>query len=73
MAITALEVDSEYYAKPWEFQEKQLACCPTADVIRRQGITFSDFVCIASINGLFATGTHGNGTGAIGWTKAFFQ
>uniref|UniRef100_A0A914XMC2 glutathione gamma-glutamylcysteinyltransferase n=1 Tax=Plectus sambesii TaxID=2011161 RepID=A0A914XMC2_9BILA len=65
MAITTLEVDTEYYGKPWEFQEKQLACCPTADVIRRQGITFSDFVCLASINGLFALGTHGNSTDGL--------
>ncbi len=66
MALTTLNVDNEYYAKPWEFKEEQLACCPDLSVIKRRGITFAQLTCLASIHGLdVIRATHANNSGTM--------
>ncbi|KAJ3370843.1 hypothetical protein GGF31_003871 [Allomyces arbusculus] len=54
MVLNALEVDPK---KRWKggwrwYSDEMLECCAPLDVIRKKGITFKEFACIAKCNGL---------------------
>lgn len=54
--LNALEIDP---GRPWKgvwrwFDESQLDCCRPLEVVRQQGVTLSEFGCLARCNGLRA-------------------
>lgn len=53
MVLNALDIDPQRVWKgPWRwFSETLLDCCTPLDLVKREGITFSDFVCLATCHG----------------------
>lgn len=54
MVLNSLEVDPKRVWKgPWRwYHEEMLDCCSSLDNIRSEGITFDQFSCLATCNGL---------------------
>ncbi|OWF43910.1 glutathione gamma-glutamylcysteinyltransferase 2-like [Mizuhopecten yessoensis] len=54
MILNALEVDpGKVWKGPWRwYHEDMLECCVSLDVMKENGITFDQFVCLAACNSL---------------------
>jgi len=53
MALNALRIDpGRHWKGPWRwFHEEMLDCCVPAEVVKSNGITLDEFVCLAACNG----------------------
>lgn len=54
MVLNALEIDpGRVWKGPWKwYHEDMLDCCIPTELVRKQGITFDEFVCLANCNSL---------------------
>ncbi|XP_025099563.1 glutathione gamma-glutamylcysteinyltransferase 3-like isoform X2 [Pomacea canaliculata] len=54
MALNALEIDpGRVWKGPWKwYHEDMLDCCISTELVRVQGITFDQFICLANCNSL---------------------
>lgn len=54
MALNALEIDpGRVWKGPWKwYHEDMLDCCIPTELVRVQGITFDQFICLANCNSL---------------------
>lgn len=56
MILNAMKIDpAKTWRKPWRwFTQDMLDCCRPLDYVRTNGITLSEFTCLAKCNGLDA-------------------
>ncbi|KAK7500051.1 hypothetical protein BaRGS_00008598 [Batillaria attramentaria] len=54
MVLNALEIDpGRVWKGPWKwYHENMLDCCIPTELVRKHGITFDEFVCLANCNSL---------------------
>lgn len=54
MVLNALEIDpGRVWKGPWKwYHEDMLDCCVPTELVRKQGITFDEFICIADCNSM---------------------
>jgi len=62
MALNALSIDpGRVWKGPWRwFSEEMLDCCTSLETVKKQGITLSQFVCLARCNGAQAILSYGD-------------
>lgn len=54
MVLNALEIDpGRVWKGPWKwYHEDMLDCCVPVELVKKQGITFDEFICIADCNSI---------------------
>lgn len=62
MALNSLSIDpGRVWKGPWRwFSEEMLDCCTSLEVVKKQGITLGQFVCLARCNGAKASVFYGS-------------
>lgn len=62
MALNALSIDpGRVWKGPWRwFSEEMLDCCTSLELVKKQGITLGQFVCLARCNGAQASVFYGS-------------
>eukprot|EP00026_Physarum_polycephalum_P003427 Phypoly_transcript_03438.p1 GENE.Phypoly_transcript_03438~~Phypoly_transcript_03438.p1 ORF type:complete len:567 (+),score=91.55 Phypoly_transcript_03438:620-2320(+) len=62
MCLNALNIDpNRLWKGPWRwFAEDMLDCCTPLDVVKKRGITFTEFACLAKCNGASVRAVRGD-------------
>lgn len=72
MCLNALNIDpNRLWKGPWRwFAEDMLDCCTPLEVVRKRGITFTEFACLARCNGASVTSVRGDESTLEGFRNA---
>lgn len=75
MALNALSIDpGRVWKGPWRwFSEEMLDCCTSLELVKKQGITLGQFVCLARCNGAQASVFYGSDRYVVGCQHAFYS